>query len=239
MSGTYRDVDGYADPELAADWQDRIDAWPTVAAYKRRTHELLAGLRPVLDAGCGTGGDIVSGVGVDVSAVMCRRARGRGAPVARADVARLPFADATFGGVRSDRVVQHVTDPGAVVAELVRVVRPGGRIVLADPDQGSLVIEVPGVPPDLIAEVTARRRERMYRNGTVARRYPAMLAALGVEDVSIEPFALVLTDPDLAFGLPTWVADDAQWDAGMAAARAGSGFVCSVTFFVVSGRVRG
>ena len=192
----------------------------------------------MLDAGCGTGVDVRAGVGVDLSAVMCGRSRARGARVARADVARLPFAGATFGGVRSDRVVQHVADPYAVVAELVRVVRPGGRVALADPDQGSLVIEVPGVRRELIAEVTARRREQQYRNGTIARRYPAMLAGLGVEDVSVDAFPLVLTDPDLAFGLPSWASGD-EWDAGMAAARTGPGFVYSVTFFVVSGRVTG
>ena len=59
---------------------------------------------------------------------------------------------------------------------------------------------------------------------------------------------LVLTDPDLAFGLPTWVrhrhetAGDIstgvveEWDAGMTRARAEPGFVYAVTYLVTRGR---
>ncbi len=64
--------------------------------------------------------------------------------------------------------------------------------------------------------------------------------------MTVRAFPLVLTDPDDAFGLPTWVAywrdrghgfDDADvrdWDAGMAAAREG-GFVYALLYLVVAG----
>ena len=41
VSRTYSDVDASADPAGAIHWQERMAAWPAVAAYKRRTHELL------------------------------------------------------------------------------------------------------------------------------------------------------------------------------------------------------
>ena len=44
----------------------------------------------------------------------------------------LEFADATFDACRADRVLQHLLDPGRAVAEMVRVTRPGGRLVICE-----------------------------------------------------------------------------------------------------------
>jgi len=52
VSQTYSDVDASADPAAVA-WQEPMSRWPAVAAYKARTHELLGGVDPVLDVGCG------------------------------------------------------------------------------------------------------------------------------------------------------------------------------------------
>jgi hypothetical protein len=74
---------------------------------------------------------------------------------------------------------------------------------------------------------------------------PFRLPAFGIDQVAIEPFPLALTDPDLAFGLPSWprawgaahgfsAADVAEWDHGMERSRDG-GFLYSLIYFVVSG----
>ncbi len=121
--------------------------------------------------------------------------------------------------------------------------RPGGRIVIADPDQQSLVIHVPGVPTDLLEAVRRLRRDVGYRNGRLVTRLPALLAAIGAVDVTIEAFPLVVRDPADAFGIDTWVdhwrdqggftgEDDALWRGQLDAAR-DAGFVYSVTYFVV------
>ena len=254
MSATYADVDGSDDPDDAVRWQDVVDAWPQVRAYKRRVVELLGDAEPVLDLGCGPGGDVVElggrAVGVDPSSAMTSAARRRGACVCGGDGHRLPFATGSFGGVRTDRVLQHVADPDVVLDEMIRVARPGGVVVLAEPDQESLVMHVPGVPRAFTDRLKELRRDVGYRRGRVASSLSARLVARRSTAVSVEAFPLLLTDPDLAFGLPTWPAhwraeggfDDADlaiWDLAMARLRSGAGgFVYALTFLVVAGRTR-
>lgn len=263
MSNTYSAVDRAPDVTDALEWQDRIDSWPQVRAYKQRSLALIGNARPVLDVGCGTGLDLealgVGAVGVDASEAMCSRAASRGGVLARADALRLPFGDGTFGAARTDRVIQHVADPLRAIHELVRVTRPGGRVVICDPDQESLVIALPGVRPALTSAVKRLRRDVGYRNGTIASQLPAILGGLGLRDVTVDAYPLLLTDPDDAFGLPDWpryfghahevgtaashpdagfTADDIrEWDEGIAAARTAGGLVYSVLYFVVSGEV--
>jgi SAM-dependent methyltransferase len=253
MSSSYADVDRSTDPEYLVWDQDRVDGWPQVQAYKRRTYELVAGADRVLDVGCGPGGDVVAigadrCVGMDASSVMGAAAVGRGAVVAAGDALRLPFADGSFGAVRADRVVQHLADPVAAVDEMVRVSRPGGRVVVADPDQETLVIDVPGVRRSLADRVKALRRDVGYRNGRFVTSLPGRLLSMGLTEVTVDAFPLVITDPDEAFGLPTWLrwrrdnghafTDDEidEWDCGIEHSRSG-GLVYALLYFVISGLV--
>lgn len=111
--------------------------------------ELQPGLR-VLDVGCGTGDDVreiaervgAAGqvVGIDPSEALIaesvRRAGGLNLPVEflRGDVRRLDFPNATFDRIRTDRVLMFVPEIEAAMAEMVRVLRPGGRLVASELD---------------------------------------------------------------------------------------------------------
>ncbi len=208
MSGTYADVDASADPAQAVLAQEVVDSWPQVRAYKAHTYALLAAHSPVLDVGCGPGLDLPAlgagaSIGLDASRAMCAVADGRGT-VVNADATALPFGDRCFGGVRADRVFQHLEHPGTALAELVRVCRPRGKLVLADPDQETLSITVPGVHQAMSDRVKCLRRDIGYRNGRLVATLPAALADLGLIDVTIDAFPLVLDRADQAFGLPGW-----------------------------------
>jgi SAM-dependent methyltransferase len=250
VTNTYGDVDRSADPEKAVEWQDRVDSWPQIQAYKRRIGDLFSDDDTIADIGCGPGGSVLAigadrCVGVDRSRTMCVEARARGARAILGDACHLPFADRALGGAFADRVVQHVTDPEGAVAEMVRVLRPGGRFALVDPDQESLSIHVPGVEGSVIERVKRLRRDIGYRNGRFVSSVPALIATLGLTDVSVEPFPLVLTDPAEAFGLPSWPRiwrseggftdrEIAQWEERVDVSG-NNGFLFSVTYLVISG----
>ena len=107
----------------------------------------------VLDVGCGAGTAelILSAlqpggvhfVGVDLARTRLHDARramreqGVAAELATADAQRLPFAPASFDAAFAVAVLQHVPQPRAVVGGLRRVLRPGGRLVLAEPDNAA------------------------------------------------------------------------------------------------------
>jgi ubiquinone/menaquinone biosynthesis C-methylase UbiE len=106
----------------------------------------LSGTERVLDAGCGPGlvacflaPFVRELVGVDVTPAMLDKARAmaaeRGIDNARfveGAFERLPFADASFDGVVTRYTFHHVLDTELAMAELVRVCKPGGRVVVCD-----------------------------------------------------------------------------------------------------------
>lgn len=96
---------------------------------------------PLLDAGCGTGGLLArlarempgrETIGLDYAEQAARRAAGKsGRPVTAGDANRLPFPDASFGAAISIDVICHAgVRPAIALAELRRVLRPGGTLVL-------------------------------------------------------------------------------------------------------------
>jgi SAM-dependent methyltransferase len=97
--------------------------------------------RRILDAGCGTGNNLEhlasrgSAVGIDLSDEALRFCRTRGVAVARAGLLSLPFPDGCFDWVTSLDVLYHrwVSDDRAAVAELARVMRPGGLLLVRVP----------------------------------------------------------------------------------------------------------
>jgi SAM-dependent methyltransferase len=88
----------------------------------------------VLDAGCGDGlfTRLIAApevVGVDNAPAMVARARDRGVDAREGDIQDLPFAAETFDVVVCNWTLYHLQDVARGVAELARVIRPGGRFV--------------------------------------------------------------------------------------------------------------
>lgn len=69
-------------------------------------------------------------VGLDLSPTAVRVARDHGVQAVRGDVTRLPFADDCAAVVVAGEVLEHVAEPAVLLTEAVRVLRPGGTLVL-------------------------------------------------------------------------------------------------------------
>jgi SAM-dependent methyltransferase len=112
-------------------WHEKPGYWADVVRH------FPSGTR-LLDIGCGNawlGDHFEDYTGIDVSQEAVNAARSKGREVIQADVDQpLPFADASFDGVVLKDVLEHVADPVALVREVLRVVRPGGRAFASSPD---------------------------------------------------------------------------------------------------------
>jgi SAM-dependent methyltransferase len=251
-------VDEQPDPAAWIDVLDSVRREPAYAVYKARIGELL---RPAvggryLDVGVGTGTDAlelakryaVSVFGVDASATMVDEARRRGladAQVASAEA--LPFEDASFDGAWADRTFQHLADPHAALGELLRITKEGGRVVVADPDYDTQVVDV--ADQEVARKVLRFRADHALRNGTLAHRMAGLFARAGLEDVSVEAVPVVLRDPtalDNALGLSTWAAtahargllaaeDVAAWTRTVDESIAAGTFLYSFSIFITAG----
>jgi SAM-dependent methyltransferase len=142
-------------------WAEDLGYPPELAAVPDAAVESFAGvanpwelgrLEPgerVLDLGCGAGTDTLVAAqmvgpeghvtGIDMTPEMLAKARRAADELGvenveflEADAERLPFPDATFDVVISNGVIDLIPDKDAVFTELERVLRPAGRIQIAD-----------------------------------------------------------------------------------------------------------
>jgi SAM-dependent methyltransferase len=169
----------------------------------------------VLDVGCGAGtAELiltalqpggVHFVGVDLvharlrDARQAMRAQAVVAELATADAARLPFASASFDAAFAVAVLQHVPRPRDVVANLRRVLRPGGRLVIAEPDNGARYwFSEPASGHEAFsraAEFHSRLEEASADDAdrSIGPRVPRLLRAAGFEVLAVHLVPVSLT----------------------------------------------
>lgn len=90
-----------------------------------------------LDVGCGIGDMLAyrgsETVGVDVNRSNVAYCRARGLTAQDMDVDRLPFDDCAFDSALMDNVLEHVSEPAPLLAEVRRVLRPRGCLLIGVP----------------------------------------------------------------------------------------------------------
>lgn len=194
QNATPRDLScgmGYSEAELAA-LPDGADL-----GLGCGNPQALADMRPgevVVDLGSGAGIDCFLAsrqvgstgrvIGVDMTHEMLAKARANGAKVEAANVEfrlgeieHLPIADNTADVVISNCVINLVPDKAQVYRETFRVLKPGGRIAIAD------VVNTASLPPELAADTSLLCT--CLAGAASTRQIEDWLAAAGFADIQI------------------------------------------------------
>ncbi|HLF77597.1 MAG TPA: methyltransferase domain-containing protein [Dehalococcoidia bacterium] len=223
---------GYRDPDRSAGFEEmlrNLDHFDATDYVRRARRLMYRQLRPkpgmrLLDAGCGTGLDAAalaskvqpegSVVGLDVSArfvVVARQRHGSipGLQFVVASIEDTGFPDAYFDGACSMRTVQYLDDAMPALRELVRVTRPGGRVVVVE--GGMSTVDLP--------DGELRRLSFGPRSGFGVTLYNLM-RDVGLQRVRVSP----------AFGFSTGRVDPKiqEYARSVAASAVGEGSVDAI-----------
>lgn len=203
--------------DLAARLERRGKAEDEMAAREAylRLLDIAPGER-VLDVGCGSGvvtremarrvGSAGRAVGVDPSPGLLAVARELARDAGLGDrlefhegtAHRLPFPDSAFDALVCVTVLAHVPQGEAAIPELVRVVRPGGRIGVFDLDTDMTTFTHPD--RELTRRIVAAASDATAVNGWLSRQLPALFQRAGVVDVRARGFFPLETDVNSFYG---------------------------------------
>jgi SAM-dependent methyltransferase len=180
-------------------------------------HEYVRADDAMLDAGCGSGRvfqyhfDAAQRprliAGVDMTGEL--RGNRNIDAAARADLARLPFSNSVFDIAISSHVAEHLTQPERVFAELARVIKPGGLLLVLTPNRWHYVTISSALLPHGFHRKFNQWRgvdahdifPTVYRANT-ARQLRSLYARAGFAVERLEQFE---TEPEyLAFSTPTY-----------------------------------
>ncbi|MBI2218766.1 MAG: methyltransferase domain-containing protein [Candidatus Rokubacteria bacterium] len=198
----YRAIDAQADPDKLIQSLEQRGRTRSHAQLRRRFLRFV-GIRPaerVLEVGCGSGvvlRDVAALVGpegrvvgvdpsrraVDIARSLCAGPEHRRVTVRLGDGMALPFSARRFDVALAVTVVLHVADPQALVTEMARVTRPGGRIGLQDQDFGTVAVTHPD--RELTDRIMRGVASRIYEEPHSGRRLPGLLRAAGLDDVRL------------------------------------------------------
>lgn len=235
---------------------------------KQRSYDFMQ-IQPghkVLDVGCGPGTDTIAlgrlvgptghVSGVDYDAAMVAEANLRTESSAgsawvahrQADASALPWGANEFDACRSERLFQHLFNPEQALAEMVRVTKPGGRVVVLDTDWGSFSIDTEET--DIERRLARVYVERCLHNGYSGRQLYRLFKRQNLEDLNIEMLPtfvtsyavarqIVLLDRTEKEALATGVVTEHElkrWHISLERADAEGVFFCSASVVLVGGQ---
>lgn len=219
----------------------------------------------VVEVGCGTGAllaDLAMAVGPEGRAigfepqpVFADLARSRlascgvdgWASVEGAVVEALPLPDAVADACLAQTVLVHVPGAAQALAEMRRVVRPGGRVGSIDQDGDTFVVDHPD--KELTRRLVAFSSDHRFADGWTGRRLPRLFREAGLVDVSAEVGVHIDTEPG-SFLHEVWLrlaemgrdvgainpAEYVAWTHGLAELAEAGLFFASSNYYLCRGR---
>jgi len=219
----------------------------------------------VVEVGCGTGALLADmalvvgpkgrAMGFEPQPVFGDLARSRleacgaeaWASVEAAVAERLPVADGAADACVAQTVLVHVPGAAQAVAEMCRVVRPGGRVVSIDQDGDTFVVDHPD--KELTRRLVAFSSDQRFADGWTGRRLPRLFREAGLVDVSAEVGVHIDTEPG-SFLHEVWLrlaemasevgvisaAEYERWTQDLAALAEAGSFFASSNYYLCSGR---
>ena len=137
----------------------------------------------LLDAGCGTGwfsqkafesGACVTAIDLSESLVKITSQKVPGVHGIVASIMELPFPDNHFDYVISSDVIEHTPDPQKATLEMIRVLKPGGKICVTTPNKTIWYFSL------LIANALKIRKYQGLENWSYYKRYKIFLKQSGI-----------------------------------------------------------
>jgi ubiquinone/menaquinone biosynthesis C-methylase UbiE len=237
-------------------------------SFKQRTYERMEihSGDSVLDVGCGAGADTVllrelvgvhgRVIGVDydremlVSAKLSAEAAGAKDDVLHvcSDATRLPLFSDSFEACRSEQLFQHLTHPEIALAEMLRVTKPGGRVVVLDTDHGTWSVDTP--EKDIERRLSRFKADHFGHNGYAGRQLYRLFRQAGLKDVRCEIISGYFTNYELVRFM--FMLDEVEpaalkagaisneelirWRASLETAARGGYFFCTESMVLTVGR---
>jgi ubiquinone/menaquinone biosynthesis C-methylase UbiE len=201
---------GYVDPAYLHAAAERVAQLKQIT-YQRM--DINSG-HHVLDVGCGPATDTIplaalvgstgKSVGVDYDGQMVEAANHRAEMEGvrgwvehrQSDAYSLPFKAAAFDSCRSERLFQHLEDPARALAEMVRVTKPGGVLVVLDTDWATISIDTP--ESDVEKRVMRTLAEKLVSNGYAGRQLYRLFKQQGLQNIQVDVFPSVATNYSVA-----------------------------------------
>ncbi len=182
------------------------------APIKQRSYDLMqiqSGQR-ILDVGCGPGTDTVHiarivgpegrVIGIDRDENMLSEAHRLVQQAGMRDyvihkpgeATSLPFESDYFDTCRSERLFLHLPQPDQALAEMVRVTKPKGRVVVVDTDAATISFDTRET--EIERKLFRFRAEKLLNNGYSGRKLYRLFRQCHLVDINIEMFPLHTTD---------------------------------------------
>jgi len=205
--GKFTSVDMTYDPKWFINFMDEANCLPDHEIINRKLAEVLEPLdyKSIIELGCGTGNDVryllsiypdvAEIVGVDLSEAMIAEANSRiidGSRIRfeKGDGKHLHFDDNVFDVARAKLVLMHCDSIDATLSELIRVVKPNGKIAIFDHDFDGLLIDHSDVK---LTRVIVERLSNKAKNNWSGRQLFRRFLNHGLVNVTVEAISVNLT----------------------------------------------